>query len=73
MEKYNNPAAYGIDEVIHFNENFRSDRKIIDYCNRVFGGVMSREFGGIEYGRNGSWFMPKTAAKGKRRCAFECQ
>ena len=50
LEKYNNPAAYGIDEVIHFNENFRSDRKIIDYCNRVFGGVMSREFGGIEYG-----------------------
>ena len=32
-----------------FNENFRSSQAVIDFVNLLFGNLMTKEFGGIDY------------------------
>ncbi len=41
---------------IPFNDNFRSDKNILDFVNEVFSEVMTLDFGGIDY-RNKAQFM----------------
>lgn len=47
--KYKN-AKEGTNEDL--NENFRSDKRILDFVNYVFREVMDFEFGGIDYKNN---------------------
>jgi hypothetical protein len=35
--------------LIRLNANFRSDKKILKFVDDVFGGVMTEEFGGLNY------------------------
>lgn len=60
MEKYNSFASYeeagenanGNGIRIDLYDNFRSRREVIESVNEVFGGIMHKEFGGIEYDEN---------------------
>lgn len=42
-------AAGDDSEVIKLNANFRSDKKILKFVDRVFSGVMTEKFGGTDY------------------------
>lgn len=37
------------NEVIKLNCNFRSDKKILQFVDMVFSGVMTKDFGGVDY------------------------
>lgn len=37
---------------ILLNRNFRSCEETVDFVNFIFGGIMSKEFGDIDYGEN---------------------
>ncbi len=41
---------------IPFNDNFRSDKRILDFVNDVFSAVMTLDFGGVDY-RNKARFV----------------
>ncbi len=45
------------DEVVKLNCNFRSDKKILKFVDMVFSGVMTDDFGGIDYEKE-SQFVP---------------
>ncbi len=42
-------ASLNNDKVINLNANFRSDKKILKFVDMVFCGVMTNEFGGLDY------------------------
>lgn len=49
---------------ILLNRNFRSCEETVDFVNFIFGGIMSKEFGDIDYGENekliaGAKYPPK--------------
>lgn len=58
LEKFN---TYGKSDksgkVIPLNENFRSDKNILKFVDKVFCGVMTERFGGIDYEKD-SKFIP---------------
>lgn len=39
-------------KLIKLNANFRSDKKILKFVDDVFSGVMTEEFGGVDYARD---------------------
>ncbi|MGI6168146.1 MAG: helicase-exonuclease AddAB subunit AddA [Christensenellales bacterium] len=41
----------GAGKRIDLNENYRCSRVVVDFVNRLFGGVMSRSVGEVEYSR----------------------
>lgn len=48
---------------IHLNENYRSDQRVLDYVNMVFGILMTQDFAGIDYlpdngMRSGANYLP---------------
>ena len=51
LDKLTFPEKNATDKIILFNENFRSDEAITDYCNAVFSNAMTPGFGGIDYTR----------------------
>lgn len=42
-------GARGKNMRLPLNRNFRSRREILEVCNRIFGAVMSRDFGEVDY------------------------
>ena len=51
LEKY---SQYNIDEkslVVKLNKNFRSDKKILKFVDKIFSGRMTEKFGGIDYAK----------------------
>lgn len=44
-------------ELFKLNCNFRSDKKILKFVDMIFSGVMTEDFGGIDYAKN-SIFIP---------------
>lgn len=53
LNKYKTYMAEGeISEVINLNCNFRSDRNILKFVDKVFSGVMTEDFGGIDYAKS---------------------
>ncbi len=44
-------------KLIKLNRNFRSDKKILKFVDKVFSGVMTEEFGDYDYEKN-SLFVP---------------
>ena len=55
LDKYNRYKAKKNtnNEVINLKENFRSNYKILDFCNFVFSGCYTKNFGGINYNPEG--------------------
>jgi ATP-dependent helicase/nuclease subunit A len=47
LKKYSSKSSDS--RVIKLNANFRSDKKILKFVDRVFSGVMTEEFGGTDY------------------------
>ncbi len=41
-----------LSTLIKLNANFRSDKKILKFVDEVFSGVMTQEFGGVDYYRD---------------------
>lgn len=46
-EEYSKPQK--TSELFKLNKNFRSDKKILKFVDLVFSGVMTEDFGGIDY------------------------
>ena len=46
---YDNYERYGFAKPIDFVTNYRCGQKIIDFVNRVFNPLMTRDFGGVSY------------------------
>ncbi|MCL2255375.1 MAG: UvrD-helicase domain-containing protein [Firmicutes bacterium] len=44
--------------VIELNQNFRSDREILEFCNDVFSVVMKKEFGQVDYFKEAMFSFP---------------
>lgn len=58
LAKYEQYSVGGEDdELIKLNCNFRSDKKILKFVDMVFSGVMTEDFGGIDYQKD-SQFKP---------------
>lgn len=50
LEKYRDYSGNGKTcKVVKLNKNFRSDKKILKFVDRIFSGVMTENFGGIDY------------------------
>ncbi len=47
FDKYSSDADAG--KLVTLNQNFRSDRRILDFVNAVFSEIMTRENGGVDY------------------------
>ncbi|MDD4291159.1 MAG: UvrD-helicase domain-containing protein [Clostridia bacterium] len=45
--------AEGEGDVIHLSGNFRSHHKILEFVNAVFSELMTDEFGGVDYAKEG--------------------
>ena len=54
-EKYGN--GFNNSELHKLNCNFRSDKKILKFVDDVFSGVMTEDFGGVDYEKD-SIFIP---------------
>lgn len=50
-------AAQDYAELIKLNCNFRSDKKILKFVDMLFAGVMTENFGGVDYQKD-SMFVP---------------
>ena len=58
LDKYEKYAGkYPKSELHKLNCNFRSDKKILRFVDRVFSGVMTEDFGGVDYEKD-SKFVP---------------
>lgn len=49
FDEYSSDANVG--KLVTLNQNFRSDRRILDFVNDVFSEIMTRENGGVDYAR----------------------
>lgn len=49
---YNNPQQTQ-GKVIDLQENFRSNSKILKFCNLIFSKIYTKDFGGIDYNPDG--------------------
>ena len=57
LEKYDTyQEGEGDCRRIHLTKNFRSRRQVVDTVNDLFGGMMSRETGGIAYDRRAALY-----------------
>lgn len=56
--KYDRYSSGDGGRVINLDTNYRSNKKIIEFVNSVFGEIMTDEFGGVDYKNN-----PMTANK----------
>lgn len=63
------PLASGIDETgagkVLLQNNFRSDRRILDACNEVFSTLMSKALGDIDYNDDCALYPPDTASEAR--------
>ncbi len=50
VDKMNGFVDKNDSEVVNLNENFRSDRRILDFVNGVFSKIMTKDFGKLNYG-----------------------
>lgn len=58
LQKYEEYSAKNeLSRLFKLNCNFRSDKKILEFVDLVFSGVMTEDFGGIDYARD-SKFVP---------------
>lgn len=58
LDKYEKYSTKSKDsELFKLNCNFRSDKKILKFVDLVFSGVMTEDFGGIDYKKD-SQFIP---------------
>ncbi len=46
-------------KLIKLNANFRSDKKILKFVDEVFSGVMTEEFGGVDYAKDSQFVAGK--------------
>ncbi|MBQ7579389.1 MAG: UvrD-helicase domain-containing protein [Clostridia bacterium] len=55
LNRYNdyNSDKNDNDEVVDLKENFRSNYKILDFCNFIFSKCYTKDFGGINYNPEG--------------------
>ena len=49
VDKYAHYLATGEGNVIELNDNFRSNSEILDFVNIVFNGIMTSDFGKVDY------------------------
>lgn len=49
VSRYNRYKAGTNGRTIRFNHNFRSDRRVLDFVNKLFDPLMTEDFGGIDY------------------------
>ena len=53
LRKYDRfSAENGGGRLVLLRENFRSRKSVLDACNHVFSGIMSRELGDVDYDEN---------------------
>lgn len=43
------------NKAVYFNDNFRSDNEILDFVNHIYGLLMTKDFGNIDYNANGKF------------------
>lgn len=43
------------NKAIYFNDNFRSDNEILNFVNHIYGLLMTKNFGNIDYNTNGKF------------------
>ena len=48
-------------KAVDLSSNFRSDKRILQFCDEVFSDIMTEEFGQIDYKRN-ACFQPRESA-----------
>lgn len=50
LSKYDRYGADGkAGKLVTLNQNYRSDRRILDFVNEIFSKIMTRENGGVDY------------------------
>lgn len=49
VEKYDRYKASGEGTVVELNDNFRSNSQILEFVNSVFDGIMTTDFGKVDY------------------------
>ncbi len=49
VSRYNRYKVGSDGRTIRFNHNFRSDRRVLDFVNKLFDPLMTEDFGGIDY------------------------
>lgn len=60
LAKYDEYSAQNKNsELIKLNCNFRSDKKILKFVDMVFSGVMTEDFGGIDYAKDSKFVAGK--------------
>lgn len=57
VDKYNRYRQQGSGKVIELNSNFRSDDKILEFCNDVFCTIMTEGFGKVDYKKNARFVL----------------
>ncbi len=66
IEKYNRYRVPGSGTLIELNSNYRSRTEVVDSVNAVFGRIMRREIGGVEYD-NAARLKPKASYPENRK------
>lgn len=49
IDKYSEYNSKANSKVFDLNDNFRSHKEILDFCNYVFSRSMTKDFGGLDY------------------------
>ena len=57
--------------VISLNRNYRSSSDILNYCDSVFDPIMSRDFGGEDYEKDGAFRANELVATGGKDIIFD--
>lgn len=52
-------------KMIKLNCNFRSDKKILKFVDEIFSGVMTENFGGVDYAKDSQFVAGESNADGK--------
>lgn len=63
-------AATG--QAVSLQDNFRSDQRILQFVNRLFGSIMSREFGGVNYTEEAAFRIRPECPQGEEGCVRIC-
>jgi len=56
---------------IELNANYRSQKEILMFSNKLFSQIMTKDFGGVDYKREGAFFIDET--KGDKACGTKVQ
>ena len=66
LQKYSEYGKGGeFNKLIKLNCNFRSDKKILKFVDKVFSGVMTPDFGGVDYAKDSVFVAGEKNLDGK--------